>query len=80
MALVGGDDGKLRPWHYTYVYSIESGHTCDGFTSGSAAGGSAPSSTGSGSGVLKSAAAASAAARAAVAAVAAFDACVCSRI
>jgi len=21
---VGGDDGELRPWHYTYVYSIES--------------------------------------------------------
>ena len=21
---VGGDDGKLRPWHYIYVYSIES--------------------------------------------------------
>jgi len=20
---VGGDDGKLRPWHYIYVYSIE---------------------------------------------------------
>jgi len=22
---VGGDDGELRPWHYIYVYSIESG-------------------------------------------------------
>jgi len=21
---VGGDDGELRPWHYIYVYSIES--------------------------------------------------------
>ena len=21
---VGGDDGQLRPWHYRYVYSIES--------------------------------------------------------
>ena len=21
---VGGDDGGLRPWHYIYVYSIES--------------------------------------------------------
>ena len=20
---VGGDDGELRPWHYTYVYNIE---------------------------------------------------------
>ena len=20
----GGDDGELRPWHYKYVYSIES--------------------------------------------------------
>jgi len=23
---VGGDDGELLPWHYTYVYSIESRH------------------------------------------------------
>ena len=22
---VGGDDGELRPWHYIYAYSIESG-------------------------------------------------------
>ena len=22
---VGGDDGELPPWHYIYVYSIESG-------------------------------------------------------
>ena len=21
---VGGNDGELRPWHYIYVYSIES--------------------------------------------------------
>ena len=21
---VGGDDGELRPWHYIYVYGIES--------------------------------------------------------
>jgi len=23
---VAGDDGELRPWHYIYVYSIESRH------------------------------------------------------
>ena len=21
---VGGDDGELRPWHYIYVFSVES--------------------------------------------------------